>query len=580
MLSLHGAGIGKGIAIGRAIVLKHSSVEIPQFTIQESEIPTEIERFQKAIDDTRTQLMEIGSHIPVDAPPESKSFIEVYMLMLNDPLIAQQPTQSIREERYNAEWALQVHSESLVDTFDRMQDEYLREKKNDVRHITTRIQHNLLNIPVQNIHDISDQLGDKIVISHELSPADTVQFKNLSILAFVTDLGGPISHTAILARSLNIPAVVGLHGAIKYIKHDEMVIVDGKRGTIVVGPDEGVLDKYRDRQAYVVRRRRELDELKNKQPVTRDGQAITLLANVELPEDIRAARQSSAQGVGLYRTEYLFMNRPDPPSEQEQYAAYSEVVRRMNSPVTIRTLDLGADKQVDGGRSEAPTNPALGLRAVRLCLHEPALFRPQLRAVLRASSLGSMQIMIPMVSSLNELDQVFDMIAETKEELQENGEDFDDAIPIGGMIEVPAAAIAADLFARKLDFLSIGTNDLIQYTLAIDRVDDAVNYLYDPLHPAVLRLIKLTIDAGVHAGIPVTMCGEMAGDARYTKLLLGLGLKIFSMDPTSVLEVKKKILETDLSVLPGKIDKIMECGDSNTIRDMVVALENPGDPAP
>ena len=575
MLSLYGAGIGKGIAIGRAILLKRSGIEIPQFTIQEAEIPTEVERFQKAIDDTRAQLQEIGSHIPADAPPESKSFIEVYMLMLNDPLIAQQPTQTIRTERCNAEWALQIHSESLVDTFDRMQDEYLREKKNDVRQITTRIQHNLLNIPVQGIHDIPDQPGDKIVISHELSPADTVQFKNLNILAFVTDLGGPISHTAILARSLNIPAVVGLHGAIKYIKQDEMVIVDGKRGTIVVGPDEGVLDKYRDRQQYVVRRRRELNDLKNKQPVTRDDQAITLLANVELPEDVRAALRTGAQGVGLYRTEYLFMNRPDPPTEQEQYAAYSEVVRRMKSPVTIRTLDLGADKQVDGGRSEAPTNPALGLRAVRLCLHEPALFRPQLRAVLRASALGSIQIMIPMLSSLNELDQVFDMIAETKEELNENGEDFDGAIPVGGMIEVPAAAIAADLFAQKLDFLSIGTNDLIQYTLAIDRIDDAVNYLYDPLHPSVLRLIKLTIDAGKRAGIPVAMCGEMAGDARYTKLLLGLGLKIFSMDPTSILEVKKKILETDLSVLAGKIDEIMACGDSNTIRDMVVALENP-----
>jgi len=573
LLALHGAGIGKGIAIGRAFVLSRSGVEIPQFTIQESEVRAEVERFNKAIDDTRAQLIDIGSHIPADAPPESKSFIEVYILMLNDPLIAQQPTQTIRDKRYNAEWALQVHSELLVDTFDRMQDEYLREKKNDVRQITTRIQHNLLNIPVQSIHDIPDQLGDKIVISHELSPADTVQFKNLNILAFVTDLGGPISHTAILARSLNIPAVVGLHGAIKYINQDEIVIVDGKRGTIVVGPDQSVLNMYRERQEFVNRRRRELNELKNKQSITRDGQKITLLANVELPEDIQAARRSSAQGVGLYRTEYLFMNRPEPPTEQEQYAAYSDVVQRMKNPVTIRTLDLGADKQVDGGRSETPTNPALGLRAIRLCLHEPALFRPQLRAMLRASALGPMQIMIPMISSLNELDQVLDMIAETKEELQENGEDFDDAIPIGGMIEVPAAAIAADLFACRLDFLSIGTNDLIQYTLAIDRVDDAVNYLYDPLHPSVLRLIRLTIDAGAHAEIPVTMCGEMAGDARYTKLLLGLGLKIFSMDPTSILEVKKKILETDLSILSGKIDKIMACADSNTIRDMVVALE-------
>ncbi len=300
-----------------------------------------------------------------------------------------------------------------------------------------------------------------------------------------------------------------------------------------------------------------------------------MLANVELPDDIQAAAQSTAQGVGLYRTEYLFMNREAPPTEQEQYTAYSDVVRRMKNPVTIRTLDLGADKQVDGGRSEAPTNPALGLRAVRLCLHEPGLFRPQLRAVLRASALGPIQIMVPMVSSLNELDQVLDMISETKEELLHNGEDFDDSVPVGGMVEVPAAAVAADLFAHKLDFLSIGTNDLIQYTLAIDRVDDAVNYLYDPLHPSVLRLIKLTIDAGSRAGIPVAMCGEMAGDVRYTKLLLGLGLRIFSMDSTSLLEVKKKILESDLRNLEVGVEEIMQCADSNTIRDKVVALEEP-----
>ena len=573
MLSLHGAGIGKGIAIGRAFILKRSGIEISQYTIQEAEVDAEIDRFQKAIDDTHAQLLLIGSQIPDDAPPESRSFIDVYLLMLQDPLIAQRPTQTIRDERCNAEWALHTHSEHLVDTFDRMQDEYLREKKNDVRQITSRIQYNLLGIPLQGADELPEQLEGKIVISYELSPADTVQFKNQNILAFVTDLGGPISHTAILARSLNIPAVVGLHGATRYIQNGEVVIVDGKRGTIVAGTDQGILDKYRDRQKFVVRRKKELNELKNNHPVTRDGQAISLLANVELPDDIQAAHRSSAQGVGLYRTEYLFMNRSDTPTEQEQYSAYSEVVRRMKSPVTIRTLDLGADKQVDGGRSETPTNPALGLRAVRLCLHEPGLFRPQLRAVLRASALGSIQIMIPMVSSLNELDQVFDMIAETKEELQENGEDFDDSIPIGGMIEVPAAAIAADFFAQRLDFLSIGTNDLIQYTLAIDRVDDAVNYLYDPLHPSVLRLIKLTIEAGARAGIPVTMCGEMAGDSRYTKLLLGLGLKIFSMDPTSILEVKKKILEADVKALLGAIEDIMMCADSNTIRDMVVALE-------
>lgn len=573
MLTLHGAGIGKGIAIGRAFVVTGSEVNIPQYSIENAEVPEEVARFHRAINETRAQLMEIESHIPPDAPPESRSFIEVYLLMLRDPLIAQKPTETIREEKCNAEWALQRHSESLVETFDLMQDEYLREKKNDVRHITSRIHRNLLNIPQQGIADLQDQTEGKIIISRELSPADAVQFKNQKILAFVTDLGGPISHTAILARSLNIPAVVGLHGATRYVQQDELIIVDGKRGAIVVNPDQGVLDRYRERQRYVIHRRRQLDQLRHGLSVTRDGQSISLLANVELPDDVEAASRSTAQGVGLYRTEYLFMNRAEPPGEQEQYTAYAAVVQRMRSPVTVRTLDLGADKQVDGGRRGAPTNPALGLRAVRLCLHEPGLFRPQLRAILRASALGPIQIMIPMVSSLNELDQVRDMIEETKEELRHNKEPFDETVPLGGMVEVPAAAIAADLFAHKLDFLSIGTNDLIQYTLAIDRVDDAVNYLYDPLHPSVLRLIKLTIDAGRRAGIPVSMCGEMAGDARYTKLLLGLGLRIFSMDPTSLLEVKKKVLESDLGVLPGAVDKILQCADSNTIRDMVVALE-------
>ncbi len=574
MLSLYGAGIGKGIAIGRAFIVNRPEFDIPQYSLREEEVDAEVDRFQAAIDATRDQLRQIESDIPHDAPPESKSFIDAYLLMLQDPLIAEQPVETIREQHCNAEWALSRHSESLVNAFDQMQDEYLREKKNDVRQITNRVQHNLLKIPQHQLEAGMEQLENRVVISHELSPADTVQFKNQKILAFVTDLGGPISHTAILARSLNIPAVLGLHGATRYVQHNELVIVDGKRGTIVVDPDDGVLAKYRERRQFVFKRKQQLGELKDSLPLTRDGQKIILLANVELPEDLEAAQRSNAQGVGLYRTEYLFMNRAEPPSEQEQFRAYSKVVSRMGAPVTIRTLDLGADKQVDGGRGEAPTNPALGLRAVRLCLREPALFRPQLRAVLRASALGPTQIMIPMVSSLNELDQVLDMIAETKEELRHDGEKFDDKVPIGGMVEVPAAAVAADLFAHKLDFLSIGTNDLIQYTLAIDRIDDAVNYLYDPLHPSVLRLIKLTIDAGASAGIPVTMCGEMAGDARYTKLLLGLGLRIFSMDSVSLLEVKKKVLEADLRILPDKINEIMQLADSNTIRDRVVALED------
>jgi phosphotransferase system enzyme I (PtsI) len=369
---------------------------------------------------------------------------------------------------------------------------------------------------------------------------------------------------------------VGLHGASHYIRHDETLIVDGKRGVVILSPDQSLLDAYQQRQATNLYRARALESLKSSQAVTRDGVQVHLMANIELPEDIDAAGRVEADGVGLYRTEYLYMNRQEPPTEAEQFSAYKRVVSQLKRPITIRTLDLGADKQVDGGRPgpSTTTNPALGLRAVRLCLHEPSLFRPQLRAILRTSAYGPIEVMIPMVSSLAELDQVLDIIDETKHELRREGHAFDENIRIGGMIEVPAAAIAADLFASKLDFLSIGTNDLIQYTLAIDRVDDTVNYLYDPLHPSVLRLIKMTIDAGVRANIPVAMCGEMAGEIRYTKLLLGLGLRNFSMDPEAVLEIKKVIRETSLATLTEGVQKILQTADANELSDLVEQLNH------
>lgn len=573
MLILHGAGVGKGIAIGKAFVLSGGTLDVPEYFIDEGDQGREIDRFKQALADARRQLESIAANIPKDAPTESASFIEAYLLMLQDPLIADQPVDTIRSRNLNAERALQIHSAALIGAFDAMEDDYLRSKRTDVEHVVNRVQSNLLNIRHETLGHVTNDLRGRIVIAHDLSPADAVLLKSHKVAAFAIDLGGPISHTAILARSLNIPAVVGLHGATRYISHDETVVVDGKRGVLMAGADDATLEAFEERRRYVDARQRELQSLVSRPAVTRDGTAVTLQANIELPEDIDSAIKANPEGVGLYRTEYLFMNRARPPQESEQYTAYCRVMKQIRSPVTIRSLDLGADKQVDGGRREDPTNPALGLRAVRLCLKEPALFKPQLRAILRASAQGPVQLMIPMLSNLDELSQAMDLIEEVKNELRREGRQFNENLPVGGMIEVPAAAVAADLFASRLDFLSIGTNDLIQYTLAIDRVDDEVNYLYDPLHPAVLRLVKTTIDAGRQAGIPVTMCGEMAGDPRFTKLLLGMGLRIFSMEPTTLLEVKKKVLDTEIATAEKYARDILGSGNTQQLRDLVVALD-------
>jgi len=571
VLTLHGTGVGSGIAIGTAFVLFRDFIEVPQYTIPEDQIAAEIQRFNIAVDTTRASLQRTRREIPRDAPGEVASFLDAHMLMLDDPVLCEDPVATISKQQWNAEWALKIHADALTEVFDKMEDAYLRSKKTDIGQVVRRIQNELMMFGEEYDEHLPDGLEGHIVVTNDLTPADTVALRRQKMGAFITNLGGPISHTAILARSLQIPVIVGLHGAIRYIRHREMLIVDGRHGIIIIDPDEMVIKEYRARQQRERELRAELTTLTSAEAKTRDGVRITLLANIELPEDIAAAKAIEAEGVGLYRTEYLYMNRKVPPDEAEQYAAYAHVVETLKRPITIRTLDLGADKQVDGGRAAGhiATNPALGLRAVRLCLNNPGLFRPQLRAILRASHHGPVEIMIPMVSSLDELDQVLELVKQTKRDLTRDGCSFDPNIRVGGMVEVPAAAIAADLFAHKLDFLSIGTNDLIQYTLAIDRVDDEVNYLYDPLHPSVLRLIRLVIEAGEKAKIPVSMCGEMAGDLRYTRLLLGLGLRIFSMDPTTLLEVKRAIRESDLYNLRPETDAILNARDSARLTELV-----------
>lgn len=554
-LALHGLGISRGIAIGSAHIIERDQLDIPEYEIEPVNVAREERRLLEAVQTAQEQLRAIRRHVPAGTAAEITALIDTHLLMLDDAALIQEPLHLIRKERRNAEWALKAQRDALVRVFEEMDDAYLRTRRDDVVHVVNRIQRVLMNHSPLRHEQPDSRLTGYIIFAEDLTPADTVLMQHQGIAAFVTEYGGPTSHTSILARSLGIPAIVGLHQAHAWLREDELVIVDGSRGVVIADPDVATLEHYRARREQDQHYYSGLARLKGTPARTRDDVRIQLQANVELPRDFDQVLQVGADGIGLYRTEFLFMNRADPPGEEEQYQAYLRAVQIMSgTPVTIRTLDLGGDKEAEGNRRNGPAaaNPALGLRAVRLCLKEPALFRPQLRAILRASAAGDVRLMIPMLSNTQELQQVLDLIADVKADLRAQGLDFNPRLPVGGMVEVPAAAVCADIFARRLDFLSIGTNDLIQYTIAIDRVNDEVNYLYDPLHPAVLRLIRGTIAAGAATGIPVAMCGEMAGDARYTRLLLALGLRNFSVHPASLLEVKQIILESET----GNLDEM------------------------
>ena len=544
--TIHGISASKGIAIGRVRVVDRGRPEATERRLDASEIEAEVERFRRAVDAARLELRAVKARIPEGTPKEIAAFIDTHLLMLEDEAVSKAPITYIRDMRCNAEWALKLECDALVAVFDAMDDPYLRTRKNDVEHVVHRVQTHLQDgHPKKPAPDAA--AAGRIIHADDLTPADTVLMQHQGVAGFMTEFGGPNSHTAILARSLNIPAVVGLHRSAALLRDGDEVVLDGREGVVIVSPADVVKRFYERRRREIERVRTARRKLRSTPTVTADGEPVVLQANVELPGESVGAVRDGAAGVGLYRTEFLFMNRREPPDEQEQFDAYSELVAALKgAPVTIRTLDLGADKQVDGARPGAPatSNPALGLRAVRLCLKEQSLFRPQIRAILRASACGPVRMMIPMLANTTELDQVLRIVRDCKRDLDARGERYDASMPIGAMIEVPAAAICADVFARRLDFLSIGTNDLIQYTIAVDRVDDEVSYLYDPLHPAVLRLVATTIAAGRKSGIPVAMCGEMAGDPHYTKLLLGLGLREFSVHPNALLEVKQIIGET------------------------------------
>ena len=560
---LHGIGVSGGIAIGRAQLVSHATLEVAHYSITAERVPAEIERLTQAIQAVQKELEGLhGAMTTGDAPAEFGAFLDVHWMILTDPTLSESAKRIIAEQRCNAEWALTQQMAVLVEQFDSIEDPYLRERRADVVQVVERVLKVLLGkpgaVPAANAEE------QTIVVAHDLSPADVIQFKSHHFAAFLTDLGGATSHTAIVARSLNVPAVVAAHNARALIRDGEMVIVDGGKNVVIVNPDRAVLAEYRLRQSEFKLERQKLKRLKTTPATSLDGCHIELEANIELPGDLPQALEHGATGVGLFRSEFLFLNRLGLPSEDEQFEAYRAVASGMDGkPVTIRTFDLGADKHKEGldGLSRVAPNPALGLRAVRFCLAEPKLFLTQLRAILRASHYGKIKILVPMLVSASEIDQTLVLIAKAKEMLRERGIPFDTSIKVGGMIEIPAAVLAIETFTSRLDFLSIGTNDLIQYTLAVDRADDAVAHLYDPLHPAVLRLLAMAISGAHKAKVPIAVCGEMAGDVRLTRLLLGMGLLNFSMHPAHLLTIKQSVLTSEVSGIKPIVDRLRRTDD-------------------
>ncbi len=576
--TLHGIPVSRGIAIGRAHLLTPAALDVKHYLVAEEQLEAEVRRLQDAIAAVHRGLQALWTDLPRDAPTELGAFIDVHALILSDPMISEAPLDIIRSRHYNAEWALVTQIDELSAQFDEIEDEYLRERKADIQQVAERVLKVLMGTaqlqpPPPSTDAYQPQM---IVVAHDISPADMLQFRDRSFIGFVTDVGGQNSHTAIVARSLDIPAAVGMSQASQLIEQDDWVIIDGDAGVVIANPSPLVLEQYRARQVSLQKARKKLLKLKKTPAITLDGTPITLLANIELPEDCPGALEQGAAGVGLFRSEFLFMARAGHthhiPTEDEQFEQYRKAVVAMKGrPVTIRTLDIGADKPLDQTEHTA-LNPALGLRAIRYCLAEPQLFLTQLRAILRASAYGKVRLLIPMLAHAFEIDQSLAMIEQAKAQLRDAGHKFDEKVDVGAMIEIPAAALALPMFVRRMNFLSIGTNDLIQYTLAIDRVDYEVAHLYNPLHPAILQLIAMTISAGQKAGIDVAVCGEMAGDVKLTRLLLGMGLREFSMHPAQLLAVKQEILGSDLAKITPQTRKILRAMEPAEIAEAVERL--------
>ena len=561
---LHGVAAGKGIAIGRAHLVVRGYEEVPQYDLAENEIAAETARFEAAIKTTRRQLEQIRSTIPENAPTELGAFISLHLMLLTDVTLSREPLDIIEEQHINAEWALKIQTDRLSQQFDAINDEYLRTRKQDMLQVVERIHNNLAGSGNELNLD-ANLLDDTILITHDLSPADTVHLKEQRVTAFVTDAGGPTSHTAILGRSLDIPSVIGLRNARQLISEHEWVIVDGINGILIINPDDIVLAEYRRKLRAYKSKQRELNKLKDTAATTEDGTQIELYANIENAEDIKALHKFGADGVGLFRSEYLYLNHDTLPDEEEQYGVYADIVKKMKGkPLTIRTVDLGVDKNPrwfgQNGTPNGSLNPALGLTGIRLCLAEPVMFRTQMRAILRAAAHGPVKMMWPMIASVSELKQCLTHLDTARRQLAERGEAFGE-VSAGCMIEIPSAALTVSSLLKPVDFVSIGTNDLIQYTLSVDRGDDAVSYLYQPAHPAVLRLLAHIIRTANRMNKPVSLCGEMAGDTTFTRLLLGMGLRSFSMNTNNLLAVKDIVIHSHIDRLEQEILRILRNED-------------------
>ena len=576
--SLHGIQVSKGIAIGKAVLISRAALEVSHYLVESGKEAVEAQKLLDAFDQVRQELEQLRLGLPKDAPPEMAAFLDVHSMILADPALAEKPIHLIRTQRLNAAWALTTELNDLLEQFSEIEDPYLKERANDIRQVAERVIKALNSQKKDTLENAallspSDVGVDSIIVAHDIAPHDMLRFKEHAFTGFVTDLGGKTSHTAIVARSMEIPAVVGVRHASEMIRHGDWLVLDGERGVVVIAPDEQLLAEYRKLQTLASKEARKLQQLKHSRTATADGVDIELFANIELPEDANQAVALGAVGVGLFRSEFLFMDRKQAlPNEDQQYVEYRRVVDLMHGlPINIRTIDVGADKALGAGfdGSQTGTSP-LGLRAIRWSLTEPEIFLTQLRAILRASAYGQARIMIPMLAHAKEIDETFRLIEKAKQQLHQRGQAFNPNIQVGAMIEIPAAALVLPLFINRFDFLSIGTNDLIQYTLAIDRADNAVAHLYDPLHPAILLLLDSIISQAKRANIPIAVCGEMAGDPTLTKLLLALGLTDFSMHFSQLLLVKREILKANVGLLKARISRVLKAYEPE---DQAKALE-------
>ncbi|MBS0453246.1 MAG: phosphoenolpyruvate--protein phosphotransferase [Proteobacteria bacterium] len=587
-LSIHGLPVARGIAIGRAVMVVSSRLDVAHYFIKPEEVESEIDRVRAARDAVTGELHRLQASVaqmgPNDAPHELAALLDVHLMLLQDEALTGGVKHWISERLYNAEWALTTQLEIIARQFDEMEDEYLRERKADLEQVVERMLHQMKGTaavlapsPPRPKHKHDEEIdplaadafdAPLVLIAHDLAPADMLQFKKSVFAGFVTDVGGRTSHTAIVARSMDIPAVVGARSVSQLVRQDDWVIIDGDSGVVIIDPSPIILAEYGFKQRQGDLERDRLSRLRHKPAVTLDGQRVDLLANIEMPEDTLGAVKAGAVGVGLFRSEFLFMGREQQhqarlPNEEEQYQAYKRAVEGMQGmPVTIRTIDVGADKPLDGKqqREDSHLNPALGLRAIRWSLADPSMFLTQLRAILRASAHGEIHLLIPMLAHASEIRQTLSLLDFARAELDNRGATYG-VVKVGAMIEIPAAALTLRTFLKHFDFLSIGTNDLIQYTLAIDRADESVAHLYDPTHPAVLRLVADTIAECRRLGKPVSVCGEMAGDVGFTRLLLGLGLRSFSMHPSQILAVKQEVLRADVGKLEAWAQEVVNSDD-------------------